>query len=393
MTSAVKADAVLTAPEKKNRADMLNFLRVAATMMVFLLHGRSTVAGINDGPRVLGILSSMPAWAGVWILFFLSGYLMQKGFLAGRYPVFEGNRLSPRALGKFYWKRFLKIAPAYYIYILLYVVIHNTTYLLAKPLVALRIFFFAFNGNDGISGIGHLWYISLAMWLYLLAPFFYFLIKQINKKRFLFPAFFLLVGVGFAVRYTLYQTELSWYDWTYTFLPCNFDLFVGGMLACSITEKLRDRVPQGLSLALRIGSLALFLALVVYNCYIYFIDNYLIYQLYLPTAYLLITALTAVCHDTVTVVREKPTWGAVRRNPLRLIDKFSPLTYSFYILHIAVFNHIENLLTLFAGYEGLPVTARYFIFFSISFAATLALSILFQKMIDGVTASAKKKKA
>ena len=98
-------------PKEKNSVDALNFLRVAATMFVFLLHGRSYVAGIDDGVGIFTMFTNMPAWAGVWILFFLSGYLLQKGFLKNRYPVFEGGKLRTRELFGFYLKRFLLRRP------------------------------------------------------------------------------------------------------------------------------------------------------------------------------------------------------------------------------------------------------------------------------------------
>ena len=163
--------------KEKNSVDALNFLRVAATMFVFLLHGRSYVAGIDDGFWLFTMFSNMPAWSGVWILFFLSGYLLQKGFLKNRYPVFEDGKLKPRELFGFYLKRFLKIAPAYYIYLLLFVVLSGNDYFFSSPISALKVLTFTFNGNGGISGVGHLWYISVAMWFYVLAPFFYYVIE------------------------------------------------------------------------------------------------------------------------------------------------------------------------------------------------------------------------
>ena len=106
--------------KERNSVDMLNFLRVIATMFVFLLHGRSYVGGVSDGPEFFAMITNFPAWAGVWILFFLSGYLIQKGFVSGKYQIFNKKLLSIKELFKFYLKRFLRIAPAYYLYIFLH---------------------------------------------------------------------------------------------------------------------------------------------------------------------------------------------------------------------------------------------------------------------------------
>ena len=375
---------------EKNSPDALNILRVAATMFVFLLHGRSYVAGIDDGFWLFTMFSNMPAWAGVWILFFLSGYLLQKGFLKNRYPVFESGRLKPKALFGFYLKRFLKIAPAYYIYLLLFVVISGNDYFFSSPETALKILTFTFNGNGGISGVGHLWYISVAMWLYVLAPFLYYITDKIKRTGSLAAAFAITVILGFALRNALWYTDLSWYTYNYTFLPCNIDIFFGGMLACSLTDRIAKKEDLNIKLPLKIISALLFAAVVVLNCYVYWKEIYRVYQYILPSAYILSGSFLLWCFDTDQRRREKPTWSAVKRNPLRLIDRFSPITYAFYIFHICAFRYVENVLLLFAGYAELSLYLRYTIFMGASFAISLLLGVLFTKMI-AVFGSIKKK--
>ena len=375
---------------EKNSPDALNILRVAATMFVFLLHGRSYVAGIDDGFWLFTMFSNMPAWAGVWILFFLSGYLLQKGFLKNRYPVFESGRLNPKALFGFYLKRFLKIAPAYYISLLLFVVISGNDYFFSSPETALKILTFTFNGNGGISGVGHLWYISVAMWLYVLAPFLYYITDRIKRTGSLAAAFAITVILGFALRNALWYTDLSWYTYNYTFLPCNIDIFFGGMLACSLTDRIAKKEDLNIKLPLKIISALLFAAVVVLNCYVYWKEIYRVYQYLLPSAYILSGSFLLWCFDTDQRRREKPTWSAVKRNPLRLIDRFSPITYAFYIFHICAFRYVENVLLLFAGYAELSLYLRYTIFMGASFAISLLLGVLFTKMI-AVFGSIKKK--
>ena len=379
-------------PKEKNSVDALNFLRVAATMFVFLLHGRSYVAGIDDGVGIFTMFTNMPAWAGVWILFFLSGYLLQKGFLKNRYPVFEGGKLRTRELFGFYLKRFLKIAPAYYIYILLFLVIRGSTYFFTSPLTALRILTFTFNGNGGISGVGHLWYISVAMWLYVLAPFFYYIIEKFKSTKALSLAFVLTVILGFALRNGLWFTDLAWYTYNYTFLPCNIDLFFGGMLACSLTERIASGREIDVKRAYKLLASLLFAAVVIINCYVYWQEIYYVYQYLLPTAYILSCSFLLWCFDSGKAKREKPTWNAIKRNPLRLIDRFSPITYAFYIFHICAFQFIENALLLWSGYAELSLYARYAIFMGGSFAVSLLIGVLFTKMI-AVFGSTTKKKA
>ena len=376
---------------------MLNFLRVIATMFVFLLHGRSYVGGVSDGPEFFAMITNFPAWAGVWILFFLSGYLIQKGFVSGKYQIFNKKLSSIKELFKFYLKRFLRIAPAYYLYIFLFLMLRGEVYFSEAPEIAKAILTFTYNGKEGISGLTHLWYVSTAMWLYVFAPLFSFLISKL-KKTWLYSVAFALVAVGgrlcreslnFAIENEMPIKEgaeelINWYEHVYTALPMNFDFFICGMLMCSITYNLRDKIPSWISWGLKAAALIDFLRLAYYNCNIYRAEDYYTYRYVLPTAYIIACASIVIAYDTSTRKRAKPTWLAVLKNPLRLIDKFSPYTYVFYIFHMMSFHLVRNNLLLWEPYAEMDVCDRYILFFCISFTATLIVSVLFTKMIDGL---------
>ena len=375
-------DSNKTMKLENNSIDMLNFLRVAATVFVFVLHGRSYVEGVDNGFWLFAMLTNFTAWAGVWILFFLSGYLLQKGFLKSRYPIYENGKLRPKALLSFYVKRFMKIAPAYYIYLLLFVVIRGDDYFFSSPLTALKILTFTFNGTGGISGIGHLWYISVAMWFYVLAPFFYHVISKIKSTKGLSVSFAVLTCVGLIIRIVLSYTELSWYDYTYTFLPCNIDLFCGGMLACSLTERISAARKDGKFRTLKLTSLLAFASVFVFNTYVYWKEIYHVYQNIMPTVYIISCAFLLWIFDSELCSRPKPTLSAIKKNPLRLIDRFSPITYAFYIFHIVVFKYVTAVLMLWSAYAGFSVYLRYTIFMILSFVLSLLMGILFTKMIS-----------
>lgn len=375
---------------ERNSVDMLNFLRVAATMFVFLLHGRSYIEGIDDGFWLFTMFTNLPAWSGVWILFFLSGYLLQKGFLKNRYPVFESGKLRPKELLGFYLRRFMKIAPAYYVYLLIFVILRADNYFFSSPWTALKILTFTFNGNGGISGIGHLWYISVAMWLYVLAPFLYYIAEKFKSTKSLAVAFGVVVVCGLGIRCALRHTELGWYDFSYTFLPCNIDLFFGGMLACSITDRISAKKIAKTPIALKIISFLIFVAAVVYNCYIYWKEIYNIYQDIMPTVYILSCSFLLWQFDSEKNKRSRAVVSEVKKNPLRLIDCFSPITYAFYIFHIAAFKYVQSVLSLWNAYHGFSVYSRYIIFMGASFAISLLIGVIFTRMI-AVFGTSKKK--
>ena len=162
------------------------------------------------------------------------------------------------------------------------------------------------------------------------------------------------------------------------------------MLACSLTDRIAKKEDLSIKLPQKLISALFFAAVVIVNCYVYWKEIYYVYQYVLPTAYILSCSFLLWTFDTDSRRREKPTWDAIKRNPLRLIDRFSPITYAFYIFHICAFRYVENVLLLFAGYAELSLYLRYTIFMGASFAISLLLGVLFTKMI-AVFGSIKKK--
>ena len=85
-------------------------------------------------------------------------------------------------MGDFYARRFLKIAPLYYLYCGFFEIVSGQRYLWENPIVLIRMLTFTYNGAPGINGLGHLWYISSAMQLYLIMPAVYLLIRNLPIK-------------------------------------------------------------------------------------------------------------------------------------------------------------------------------------------------------------------
>lgn len=389
-SAVLPADGETRGVRETNAPDMINFLRVAATLFVFFLHGRAYVPGL-DGASGAAFLTSPPAWAGVWILFFLSGYLMEKGFRKGRYEVFGERGFSFRKLIGFCAGRFVRIAPAYYLYLFFFVLLRGNPYFFSSPSVLLRMLTFTFNGEGGSVGIGHLWYLSPAMWLYVTAPFFDRLLRMLRLRGRL-VLFFSLAACGMAARWGLYFAGADWNRWIYTFLPMNLDLFFCGMLAESFAGGIGEKARKMPGFWAKAGSLTAFFALVVCNCYIYHYATPArinLYRFALPTAYILICSLLLLAFDSEPVSRKRGVCDCLR-NPLRLIDAFASKTYEFYIFHIAVFEYVAAGLALFSGYAGLSAGVRWCIFFGCSFALTLLAACLYSGMLS---AFSKKRKA
>ena len=339
-------------------------------MMVFLLHGRGWVPGpsLTAGPFL--IFTTFPAWAGVWILLFLSSYLLGMNFLSGKYVLVEDGRFSFRGLWRFYRSRFLRVAPLYYFYCFMFELLSGSRFLLNGGWITVKILTFTFNGNGGIDGIGHLWYLSTAMQIYLLAPFAFLLVRRFRSPGACLTAFFACLLLGLGARYSLYTAGADWYTWIYTFSLANLDFVLCGLLLARISQMLYTARAGGVFTKI-FSSLAAFF-LIGYNCYIYYYGgsvNFFLYQIVLPSIYILCCSLLIIAwlprRDSVPVYGG--IWGCV--------NGFAKYSYAFYILHISVLLYVADLITKLSLVSGHAVV-NYFVYFGISFALTLGLAVM-----------------
>ncbi len=358
--------------EKQKTGISSNTLRVIATMFVFLLHGRSYIPKINEMPSPLNWITCFPAWAGVWIFLILSGYAIGCGFSTKRYPLYENNELKIRNFVRFYVGRFVKLAPLYYLYCLFFEIFSGKFYFWKNKKYLIEVLTFTFNGNGGISGMGHLWYVSLAMQLYLAMPFLYLIIRAMKKKKVpMMVVYGVVVVSGLFFRTAVVNHGLSWYSKCYTNFLTNIDLVFAGMLIAemrtSFTLQLkRPTLYKG-------GAALLFVLLVLYNCSIYkgaTAEQTNVYRCLLPSAYAGICGLLLLLSGNGKTLKEN---SLIRKG----IDWMSGHTYTFYIFHIAVFRYLKNTLVKTSGFAEAGVLKQYIVFFLTSFVIVMILAIPF----------------
>lgn len=370
------------------KPDVLNILRFTATMMVFLLHGRSYVPNIQETSRWFRIVTCFPAWAGVWIFLFISGYLMELGFERGNHPIVgEDFKSSILNTLKFYWSRFLRMAPPYYIYCILFEILNADTYLWNHPWnVLFRIITFTYDGSVGITGFGHLWYISLAMQLYLISPFIYLIIRKINSAKINF-AIYVVVLLGFlGLRYYLVSQGVAWYKWIYTFFAPNIDMLVCGMLVYRIRVQLRTKV----SVIFKVIAAVSFIVLIAYNNFIYQSDELTIYQLLLPSVYIVACSnmILAFHNDNKPV---KVTLKDTIKAPWLFADWFAKYSYAYYIFHLIIFKYAKGSLIANEKFASWGGKKQWLVFFVFTFLICTTVSVIYTKMVDGMMRGMKKK--
>ena len=96
-----------------NYSFSIDIIRITAILLVLILHWailfNSHLPSASD--HAWRLLFQAPAWAGVWILFIVSGYLSGEGFKSGRYSVNTAGILA------YFYKKITKIAIPYFIFI------------------------------------------------------------------------------------------------------------------------------------------------------------------------------------------------------------------------------------------------------------------------------------
>lgn len=152
MTDASQGEAAAYHP-------LLDSLRALAILLVLVEHWLYPLG------RSIGLHGSY----GVWLFFTLSGYLITGILLRYREAVRDGRATVKHALSIFFARRFLRIMPAYY----LFLGISSLAGILNSDnalwhLLYLSNFYFMYEGQ--LKAMGHLWSLSVEEQFYLVWP-------------------------------------------------------------------------------------------------------------------------------------------------------------------------------------------------------------------------------
>ena len=164
--------------------DGLRALAVSGVMVHHFLPGLT-------GPLDLGLI-------GVKLFFVLSGFLITGILLNGRGYVEEGRQTTARTLSQFYWRRFLRIFPLFYLCLLVMwlVGVADVREGFSWHLSYLSNFYFAQLGWWP-SGTSHLWSLAVEEQFYLLWP----ALILFLPRHWILPALLSVIAVGPVFRY------------------------------------------------------------------------------------------------------------------------------------------------------------------------------------------------
>lgn len=329
--------------------DPLLFVRVVACVFVLFQHGM----GITFSPVGLrenlwsGLWLLIPSgWIGVWLFFFLSGYLMGKGFFAGRY------RLDRRGVTGFYRNRLLKIVPAYILVFLLAAWLLEPTIFSRQHIwMVLSILLFDYDGKFPINPVGSLWSVATEMQFYAIAPVLAFGLESFlsgRRKRAFMLALVACLTYGLMYRQIGGGADGQyWQSAVFTSFLGNADLFIGGMLLALFIQQNQLPAPP-VWMGVTILSVTYLIGAYVVST-IMSGANYLTqFENYGPTATELAAIAVVFCFETAVMVRRK-----VDRLSSALIARtqlLGILTYNIYLLH----EPIQKLLAIL--FKDYPLT-------------------------------------
>jgi len=326
--------------------DIFNILRGIAILFIFLPHYIIAQKYFNISQIFIYPLDGL-SWAGVWIFFILSGYLIGKNFYNGRYST------DSHGILKFYGKRFLRIAPIYIIFLLASFLI-NPQWFLAIPVYSvLQMLTFTYNAIPSCYGTVVIWFISAIMQMYFFAPFLYkFIIGKTQIKPFVLLIIIIISGVSLRIAESL--LNMDFWIFTYTNAFSNLDLFLAGMLLNKITCNPDSRIKE----KLRLFSIPLLIAV---SFFFVLVTNLFIIQYILPTVILISVLGIIYAYDYKNCPKvQYPAIRNIIKNPVRIIETIGMISFILYLseyyLLFALFRFISSEKIILGQYELLGIS-------------------------------------
>lgn len=326
-----------------NCANSFDFIKSIAVLCVFLLHVSLFSGSLGFVYDEYTWPLKTPAWSAVWIMFILSGYFIGKGFFEGRYA------FNVKGFLRFYLKRFVKIGVATWIFIFINCTIVEPDFIINNPKVLFRIISFTYYNLPQSNGIGATWYVSTLMHLYLIAPFICLIVRkimmhirnQVNMKMSL--GIIVVLWLGFYYRYHMFELGVDWSSQVYVPFYANLDLYISGILLNYINfPKVLSQTKRKI---INVCTKAGLFVVILLNCYIYYRMDYsftcgFIYQYVFPSIYIIVVGLYIKASESCMFPQKPISIKNIIKNPLRLLDLFSSISFEFYLVHSLVLSRI-----------------------------------------------------
>lgn len=360
-------------PARENSLDFLMVIRVFACLMVILIHSwdftpADVMRDIQPRMDFLQLFGHPAGWLlrssgsfGVYIFFALSGYLMGKGFITGRFSCMPGSA------AKFIGKRAVRIIPLFWV---VFGVYYLGDWQSLAPLLPQILTLTYYDGS-----LNHLWSVSTEFQFYLLVPLFaYCMYGRAWSNRVIVGAW--MAGFVFSCLYvlslqTVFRDDSNsrwWWSMVYTPLSTNLLVFLTGMAANLFTIRARPQLVKPRVLGL------IFLGLYLAGSYCadggpFFLHGkgalHLLWDIPQPFVVALAASYAIFLADRGNPQRIPLSLRAIQGNPWRLIEVLGVLTYGMYVWHPLICHALTPHIT-----AGTPLR------FILCFALLVGLSVI-----------------
>ena len=335
----------------------LVWLRAFAAFSVVLSHvlrAAEVKYSVNDEVGNFFLLSYIDIGTfGVYLFFTLSGCTL--------YLSSEGKINNFKDFGGFYFKRFMRIWPAFAISLLLYIIfieifrafyISDHSFWIASFLDSYTIYnvfqylslTFNFTGPNGLF-IGPYWSLPVEFQYYLLLPFALFLMKS-NRLTLVTP---LIFG---AALYYIYQRSFFIID-RHEVFKMGYTFF-GGVLLAVIYKKINIRMPMKIAMPL---ILVVIIYVVLVRANILVIPEKV---LFLSDKENLYGFLSLVCVGIALFAMASP----ISNGFIRIVNTYGEISYSIYLFHMMFIGISVLLITHFEIY-GSNLKTIFILLFSV----------------------------
>jgi len=300
-----------------NRLDPFDALRVFAMTIVLASH----IWGTSPYHFILGS-------TGVIMFFALSGYQIGKGFYSGRYTAKD-----------YLIKRFFAVGLPYLVFVIFAALVIYPGMITDDPITVVRLLTFTYSGemssiwlSYGMPYMGHLWFISVMMQMYLIALVLGLVVSKVKHNTKICWILFLgFLVLGELIRSMYYHMGISIYFSILNYVNVFF---------CAFMLRYLNLPTDKAGHAVKICSTIVLIAVAVCN-----LDRFIWVTLALFVFFL-------VLDSNVRNENERLSVSAVKRNPLRIIECLSMISLSFYMWHQVVIWKIWGKIDLGADIWG-----------------------------------------
>ncbi len=389
----------------KNLVEPAALVRSAAALCVFMIHAMvlSSVSGFTATEHTWFL--EAPGHMAVWIFFFISGYYNIWGFM-GEKPRYT---LDAAGIKSFYIRRFLKVILPVWCFDLIALTISEPSFVAADPGVIIRILTCTYFSEPGCASVAATWYVSTLTWLYVCTPAIAFVLRKVYMKSagraadaasdasgeaqkpggekqaghtgsgMLMGMIIVMLTTGLILRLVLLRLGVDWTKWVFVPFYTNLDVYVTGALTALLAgNKDRKRLLSGRGAY--IASVILTAALFLAAARIYYLKAYsgsylIFYEYILPTVSAIVMICVFLMADDAGYGYQKAAVCHLWKNPLRIIDLFSYISFEFYLVHSMILFH---LVPFFAN----GTVAGHLKLLGWGFVLSCAIALLFRRATD-----------